>query len=132
MHSVQTATVDPHRSAEGRGRTARRHFTPKETQIVEALYTLGLTDDFIGMFLHRSTMGTFNKRCRIGLSRLRDDNRADALRPKFRMSQQARDHLHALEGPDSWLCQCLDAFPQFVTSYVATDAYATGIANDSR
>ena len=43
-----------------------------------------------------------------------------------RMTREAREHLAGIGGPDSWLSQCLDTLPQFITNYVA------GIANDSR
>ena len=68
----------------------------------------------------------------MGIARSRDDPEPELLPPQFRMTIRARHILDALEGPDSLLCQCLDTFPQFVTSYVATDAHAAGIAKDSK
>jgi hypothetical protein len=114
--------------------TPRRRFTAKESQIIEALCTIGMPDKFTPIYLRRAA-GT------ISLKRWQDHicsrdhrdihlGRAKPLRPKFRMSPQGRNHLQTLEGPDSWLWQCLDAFPQFVTRSVA--AHAAGIANDSK
>lgn len=72
-----------------------------------------MTDEFIAMFLQRSTMGIVIRPRRIGLFRSRDD--VEPLRPQLRMAREEREWLQLLEGPSSWLCECLDAFPKFLT-----------------
>jgi hypothetical protein len=122
MYDAQAVRDNAQRSPPDSPPITRRPFTLKETQIVEALYVLGMTDDFIAVFLRRTPLTIFGKRQDIGLCRSFEDIRlgTEPLRPKFRMTRRSRALLQMLDGPDSWLCKCLDAFPQFVTNYVVT------------